>query len=147
MTRRRQNHVIGVSIGIVAREIGIHPQTLRDYERKGLVVPHRTPGGARRYRESELARLRRIQQLTELGMSLAGVEHVLRMEAELAQVREWAAQLEQRLRRYEHVPEQTQTTEPGSQSSALVRRSMSVEIVHVPRRPRGPRWSSSDHGH
>ena len=62
----------------------MHQQTLRMYEAKGLVRPQRTPGGTRRYSEADLERLRLIQRLTtELGLNLAGVEHVLRLEDEL----------------------------------------------------------------
>src|SRR5436190_13376006 len=71
-------------ISVAAELVGMHPQTLRIYESKGLVRPQRTPGGTRLYSESDIERLRIIQRLTtELGLNLAGVELVLRLEDEL----------------------------------------------------------------
>jgi MerR family transcriptional regulator/heat shock protein HspR len=71
-------------ISVAAELVGMHPQTLRIYETKGLVRPKRTPGGTRLYSESDVERLRIIQRLTtELGLNLAGVELVLRLEDEL----------------------------------------------------------------
>ena len=71
-------------ISVAADLVGMHPQTLRLYEAKGLVRPGRTPGGTRLYSETDLERLRLIQRLTtELGLNLAGVEQVLRMQDEL----------------------------------------------------------------
>jgi MerR family transcriptional regulator/heat shock protein HspR len=79
----------GVYVISVAAELaGLHPQTLRIYERKGLVDPARTGGGSRRYSEADIARLRRIQQLTNEGLNLAGVKRVLELEAELARIRQ-----------------------------------------------------------
>ena len=67
-------------ISVAAELVGMHPQTLRIYEQKGLVRPTRTAGNTRLYSDSDLERLRLIQQLTtELGLNLAGVEMVLRM--------------------------------------------------------------------
>jgi MerR family transcriptional regulator, heat shock protein HspR len=71
-------------ISVAADLVGMHPQTLRIYENKGLVRPPRTPGGTRLYSETDLDRLRIIQRLTtEVGLNLAGVELVLRLEDEL----------------------------------------------------------------
>jgi MerR family transcriptional regulator, heat shock protein HspR len=71
-------------ISVAAELVGMHPQTLRLYETKGLVRPQRTPGGTRLYSEADVERLRIIQRLTsELGLNLAGVELVLRLEDEL----------------------------------------------------------------
>jgi MerR family transcriptional regulator, heat shock protein HspR len=71
-------------ISVAADLVGMHPQTLRIYETKGLVRPQRTPGGTRLYSEADVERLRIIQRLTtELGLNLAGVELVLRLEDEL----------------------------------------------------------------
>ena len=87
------------SISVAAELVGMHQQTLRMYESKGLVRPQRTPGGTRRYSESDLERLRVIQRLTtELGLNLAGVEHVLRLEDELRKQRARAERLERELR-------------------------------------------------
>ena len=77
----------------------MHPQTLRMYENRGLVQPARTPGGTRLYSDRNLERLRLIQQLTtELGLNLAGVEHVLRLEDEMRRLRTHMERLEQELR-------------------------------------------------
>ncbi len=71
-------------ISVAAELVGMHPQTLRIYETKGLVRPQRTPGGTRLYSEADVERLRIVQRLTtELGLNLAGVELVLRLEDEL----------------------------------------------------------------
>ncbi len=78
----------GVYVISVAAELaGVHPQTLRIYERKGLVDPARTGGGSRRYSDDDIARLRRIQDLTTAGLNLAGVKAVMELEDELARVR------------------------------------------------------------
>ena len=75
-------------ISVAADLVGMHPQTLRIYENKGLVRPGRTPGGTRLYSERDLDRLRLIQRLTtELGLNLAGVARVISLEDELAQMR------------------------------------------------------------
>jgi MerR family transcriptional regulator, heat shock protein HspR len=86
-------------ISIAAELVGMHPQTLRVYETKGLVRPRRTPGNTRLYSEADLDRLRLIQRLTtELGLNLAGVETVLRLEDELARLQARMARLENEMR-------------------------------------------------
>lgn len=75
-------------ISVAAELAGLHPQTLRIYERKGLVDPARTGGGSRRYSDEDIAQLRRIQELTSEGLNLAGVQKVLELEAELHQLRQ-----------------------------------------------------------
>ncbi len=85
-------------ISVAAELVGMHPQTLRIYEAKGLVRPRRTPGNTRLYSESDLERLRLIQRLTtELGLNLAGVESVLRLEDELQRLRGRVARLEREM--------------------------------------------------
>lgn len=74
-------------ISVAAELAGLHPQTLRIYERKGLVDPARTGGGSRRYSDEDIEQLRRIQQLTNEGLNLAGVQRVLELEAEIARLR------------------------------------------------------------
>ena len=74
-------------ISVAAELAGLHPQTLRIYERKGLVDPARTGGGSRRYSDEDIALLRRIQELTAEGLNLAGVQRVLELEAELVEAR------------------------------------------------------------
>ena len=87
-------------ISVAAELVGMHPQTLRIYESKGLVRPKRTPGNTRLYSEADLERLRLIQRLTtELGLNLAGVETVIRLEEELSKSRVRLERLERELRR------------------------------------------------
>jgi MerR family transcriptional regulator/heat shock protein HspR len=86
-------------ISVAADLVGMHPQTLRLYESKGLVRPGRTAGGTRLYSEKDLERLRLIQRLTtELGLNLAGVEQVLRMQDELNRMRARMERMERELR-------------------------------------------------
>ncbi len=86
-------------ISVAAELVGMHPQTLRQYETKGLVRPGRTPGGTRLYSENDLERLRLIQRLTtELGLNLAGVDQVLRMQDELNRTRARMERIERELR-------------------------------------------------
>lgn len=84
-------------ISVAAELAGVHPQTLRIYERKGLVAPARTSGRSRRYSDRDIEVLRRIQQLTNEGMSLAGVQRVLDLEAGLDRAHRHIAELEQRV--------------------------------------------------
>jgi MerR family transcriptional regulator/heat shock protein HspR len=74
-------------ISVAAELAGVHPQTLRIYERKGLVDPARTAGGSRRYSDADIEALRRIQELTNEGLNLAGVQRVLDLEAEVFRLR------------------------------------------------------------
>ncbi len=86
-------------ISVAAELVGMHPQTLRIYEQKGLVQPRRTPGNTRLYSEADLERLKLIQRLTtELGLNLAGVEHVLRLEDELRKMQTRMDRLEREMR-------------------------------------------------
>jgi MerR family transcriptional regulator/heat shock protein HspR len=68
-------------ISVAADLAGVHPQTLRIYERKGLIEPQRTEGRSRRYSERDIVLLRRIQELTNEGVGLAGVRRILELEA------------------------------------------------------------------
>jgi len=71
-------------ISVAAELAGVHPQTLRIYERKGLVDPARTGGGSRRYSDADIALLQKIQELTNDGLNLAGVKRVLDLELRVA---------------------------------------------------------------
>ncbi len=73
-------------ISVAAELTGVHPQTLRVYERKGLLDPSRTRGGSRRFSDEDLDRLRHIQRLTNAGLNLEGVRRVLALEAEVARL-------------------------------------------------------------
>lgn len=88
---RRQRAVYVISVA--AELAGMHPQTLRIYERKGLISPARTGGGSRRYSEADIHALQRIQELTNEGLNLAGVKRVLELEAENERLRAQMAQL------------------------------------------------------
>ena len=74
-------------ISVAAELVGVHPQTLRNYERTGLLDPSRTRGGSRRFSDEDIERLRRIQQLTSEGHNLEGVRRILELERELAELR------------------------------------------------------------
>jgi MerR family transcriptional regulator/heat shock protein HspR len=86
-------------ISVAADLVGMHPQTLRIYEQKGLVRPKRTAGNTRLYSELDIERLRLIQRLTtEIGLNLAGVEQVLHLEDELQQMKRRLARMEGEMR-------------------------------------------------
>src|SRR5580765_5997997 len=86
-------------ISIAAELVGMHPQTLRIYEQRGLVRPKRTAGNTRLYSDEDVARLQLIQRLTtEIGLNLAGVERVLHLEDELARMRRRIDRMEQEMR-------------------------------------------------
>jgi MerR family transcriptional regulator/heat shock protein HspR len=92
MVRRSPDRAVYV-ISVAAELAGMHPQTLRIYERKGLLDPARTGGGSRRYSDDDISRLQRIQELTNDGLNLAGVKRVLELEAELHALRNEIASL------------------------------------------------------
>ncbi len=87
MTQDRYHRAVYV-ISVAAELAGMHPQTLRIYERKGLLEPARTPGGSRRYSDADLALLERIAELTAEGINLAGVQRVLELEQRIAELSE-----------------------------------------------------------
>ena len=108
-------------ISVTADLAGMHPQTLRIYETRGLIQPKRSPKNTRLYSQEDVDRLRRIQELTsELGMNLAGVERVFELEEELARVR-------RRMRNLERHTERVQRE--MSDEIDRVRRSMKRELV------------------
>jgi MerR family transcriptional regulator/heat shock protein HspR len=83
-------------ISVAARLAGMHPQTLRQYDRLGLVQPQRTAGGGRRYSSRDVALLREVQRLSqEEGVNLAGIKRIIELE-------QWAAELQQRVAELEH---------------------------------------------
>ncbi len=86
MSERPRNHAVYV-ISVAAELAGMHPQTLRIYERRGLVSPARTEGGNRRYSDDDIATLRRIAQLTSEGLNLEGIRRVMRLERENTRLR------------------------------------------------------------
>jgi MerR family transcriptional regulator/heat shock protein HspR len=118
--RRRAVYVISVA----AELAGVHPQTLRIYERKGLVDPARTGGGSRRYSERDIERLRRIQELTAVGLNLEGVRRVMALEDENERLRQQLVQV--RLEAREAVEDahrqHRRDLVPVSQAAVLYRR-------------------------
>jgi MerR family transcriptional regulator/heat shock protein HspR len=99
MTAFRRDSGARYSISVAAELTGLHQQTLRVYEARGLVRPGRTPGGTRRYSDADLERLRKISALTgEMGMNLAGATRVLELEDIVARLDRQVADLESQLR-------------------------------------------------
>jgi MerR family transcriptional regulator/heat shock protein HspR len=116
-------------ISVAAELVGMHPQTLRIYEARGLVRPQRTPGNTRLYSEADLERLRLVQRLTtELGLNLAGVDTVLRLEDEMQELRARMARLEREVR----------------EEVALVHKQYRRELVLYERNQMERRWTSTD---
>ena len=127
-------------ISVAAQLAGMHPQTLRIYETRGLITPERSRGNTRLYSQEDVERLRRIQELTgELGMNLAGVEKVFELERELERMQA----------RMEHLQRQAERAQAELQAEIeRVRKSFRLELVPyqapgsalVPaRQARGPR--------
>jgi len=111
-------------ISVAAELAGMHPQTLRLYERRGLVHPQRTAKNTRRYSVHDVDRLQRIQELTELGLNLAGVDRVLAMEEQLETMRREMLLLQSRL---------SEAAAVMRREVERVERSHRLELVPVPR--------------
>jgi MerR family transcriptional regulator/heat shock protein HspR len=128
-------------ISIAAELAGVHPQTLRVYERKGLVQPKRTSGNSRRYSERDIATLRRIQELTNEGLNLAGVMRVMELEAGLEELR---ARGDRLLRELTEVQDQMRQALEARDVGSLVlfkdvrrvRRAMKADMLEGPLRRR-----------
>ena len=110
-------------ISVAAELAGVHPQTLRIYERKGLVRPQRTQGNTRRYSDRDIELLRQIQDLTQdRGINLAGVKMVIEMQAELEALRRRTEQLEEQLRSSRRAAQKAQARrEAGNRSIVPLR--------------------------
>jgi MerR family transcriptional regulator/heat shock protein HspR len=124
-------------ISVAAELAGMHPQTLRIYEQRGLIEPNRSPKGTRLYSQEDVERLRRIQELTtRLGMNLAGVERVFELESELNQMRRRMDRLERRAE---------QMREDFEAEVARVRQSFRFDIVpyEAPERALMPRTADA----
>lgn len=87
------------SISVAAELAGLHPQTLRIYEREGLLDPARSPGGTRRYSRNDISRLQEICTLASAGLNMAGIRRVLELQEETRQLQAEIAQLKQASRR------------------------------------------------
>jgi MerR family transcriptional regulator, heat shock protein HspR len=108
-------------ISVAAELAGMHPQTLRIYETRGLITPQRSPKNTRLYSEEDIERLRRIQELTsQLGMNLAGVEKVFELEGEIKKMRRRMLSLE---RQADRIQEELQS------EIERVRKSFKAELV------------------
>ena len=122
----RELHAVYV-ISVAAELAGVHPQSLRIYERRGLLQPARTTGGNRRYSNADIQRLLRISELAEAGMNREGIRQVLELEAHVAQLQAEVAQLQRELAvavsvversgRFELVPLRQAVTVFGKQPS------------------------------
>ncbi len=119
MTDRERKRAVYV-ISVAAELAGMHPQTLRIYERKGLIEPFRTAGGTRRYSLEDIERLRLIQQLTDQGLNLEGVRQVLELRE---RIRKLEAQVDRLRRRL------AETEEAAARAVKQVHRSYRREIV------------------
>jgi MerR family transcriptional regulator/heat shock protein HspR len=93
---KRETHAVYV-ISVAAEIAGVHPQTLRIYERRGLLQPARTSGGNRRYSNADIQRLQRIAELANAGMNLEGIRQVLELESEVIQLQREVEQLRNEL--------------------------------------------------
>lgn len=111
-------------IGIAAELAGMHPQTLRVYERRGLITPVRTAGRTRMYTDADVALLRRIQELSEAGLNLAGIERVLELEARCERAERRVRALQEELAR---------ERESRRDEIQEMRRSTRAELVRVVR--------------
>lgn len=112
-------------ISVAAELAGVHPQTLRIYERKGLLRPQRTQGNTRRYSERDIEMLRQIQDLTQdRGINLAGVKMVIEMQAELEVLRRRTEQLEEQLRSSRRAAQKAQARRESGGSQIVPLRSV-----------------------
>lgn len=107
-------------ISVAAEMAGVHPQTLRIYERRGLIKPYRTPGGTRRYSQADIERLALIQELTSRGLNLEGVKQVLDLQERVERLEDELHQVRGQLDRL---------TEEAQREIAKVHRSYRREIV------------------
>ena len=109
-------------ISVVAKVLNIHPQTLRQYEREGLISPSRTEGKTRLYSQKDIDRIKTILNLTrEMGVNLAGVEIILRLKEEIAKLEEEVERLQKELEQFEKgmVPK----------SRSITKRSYGTEVI------------------
>jgi MerR family transcriptional regulator/heat shock protein HspR len=125
-------------ISVAAELAAMHPQTLRMYERRGLVRPQRSAKNTRLYSERDVERLRRIQELTELGMNLAGVERVLALEEELERLRGQAERMRRELdEAARRLRAEVRRTEAAHRFELVPVRRGATAIVATGRRRRG----------
>jgi MerR family transcriptional regulator/heat shock protein HspR len=123
-------------IGVAAQLVGMHPQTLRLYETRGLVTPRRTAGGTRLYSDADLARLRRVTELASgLGLSLQGAEYVLSLEDQIAALERRCRDLEQALGEAEALARlEIEAVHRSYRREVVLWREPGSEVVLHPRR-------------
>ncbi|MCD1267899.1 MerR family transcriptional regulator [Microbacterium sp. MEC084] len=134
------------AIAVAAELAGMHPQTLRQYDRIGLVVPSRTRGGSRRYSARNIQQLREVAKLSGEGMSLAAIARVLDLEDEVRDLRRRVAELEHRLRAEIESRPGARVFAAGATGSVVtlraetrVRRSAELVLWHPPQNWRAAR--------
>ncbi len=117
-------------ISVAAELAGMHPQTLRIYERKGLIEPFRTSGGTRRYSQEDIDRLNQIQELTEQGLNLEGVKQVIEYQDQIAKLEKRVASLEAKLESLQREAERRLTEVHRSYRHEIVLRSAMLPDVN-----------------
>jgi len=119
--RKKQERTAVYVISVAAELAGVHPQTLRVYERKGLLQPERTSGNTRRYSAEDIVRLRRIQELTQHeGVNLAGARMVLRLEEQMVRLRHDLERMAARIEELESSAVANEVREIARQAAELV---------------------------
>ena len=122
MSQQANEHAIYVA----AERAGMHPQTLRIYERRGLLQPARTQGGNRRYSELDIARLQRIAELTAEGMNVEGIRRVMHLEAEVVRLSKEVDQLRLLTAQTIHVVQVRPSTPPSQANIVPLRQAVTV---------------------
>lgn len=128
----RSSHAVFV-ISVAAELAGMHPQTLRIYERKGLIDPYRTPGGTRRYSQEDIARLQLIQELTSEGLNLEGVRRILALQEENKALKRKLDRLRDKLDDMEEEMERRIEEVARSYRRDIVLRSQVADVVGLDR--------------
>ena len=127
MASKREDAVYVISVA--AELAGVHPQTLRIYERRGLIEPYRTPGGTRRYSAADLERLSLILELTEEGLNLEGVKRVLELENLLENLRSKVESLQERVREaHESADKEIRQVHRSYKSEIVLRRQILPDV-------------------
>lgn len=124
-------------ISVAARLGGVHPQTLRIYERRGLLDPYRTPGGTRRYSEEDLDRLALIQELTEQGLNLEGVKKVIDLQDQISRLERKVDKLQATLEAVQRQAEaEVHRVHQSYRREIILQRRVLPDIVRRQERPR-----------
>ncbi len=138
MVHRRDEPLYVISVAAELAEM--HPQTLRAYERSGLVSPRRSAGNVRRYSERDVERLREVQRLTGEGLNLAGVKMVLELREALAAAQRRAALLEQELERLsDRLRDEVEAAHRSHRFELVPQRRTALEPLPMPSRSQKPR--------